>query len=257
MLQACRLIIVGLRESKKMRDSDVDSFLSHVEGDLAKIKSTYEQSLREKNIPASLRIDVKNVMENLRSCLDYMAQDIAENLIVPYRTSNNLSDLKRVYFPYGKDKESFDQSVSSNLPDLDTINPNVHALIERIQPHSSGSTWLYDFCSILNTNKHDSLSPQERKEQQTYKVGRKGAGPAISAPAGAIKAPPGAISIGGAPVVFDPNTGIPLQTPDLEVSVVTWVSFAFSGTDVQVYPLLATAVEKIRATSIKLYEELV
>lgn len=239
-----------------MRDSDVDSLLSHVEGDLVKIKSTYEQSLREKDIPASLRIDVKNAMENLRSCLDYMTQDIAKKLIVPYRVSNNLDDLKRVYFPYGKDKQSFDQSISRNLPDLDTINPNIHTLIESIQPHSCGSNWLYDFCSILNANKHDSLSPQERKEQQTYKVGRKGAGPTISAPAGAIKAPPGAISIGGAPVVFDPNTGIPLQTPGLEVSIMTWVSFLFSDTNVQVYPLLSTAVERIRATSKKLYEEL-
>ena len=48
-----------------MRESDIDSLLSHVEGDLTQIKSTYEQSLREKNIPASLQIDVKNVMENL------------------------------------------------------------------------------------------------------------------------------------------------------------------------------------------------
>lgn len=166
-------MVVMPMELKKMRESDIDSLLSHVEGDLTQIKSTYEQSLREKNIPASLQIDVKNVMENLRSCLDYMAQDIVENLIVPHRISSGLSDLKRVYFPYGKDKQSFDRSVSRNLPDVEAIAPIVHALIESIQPHSCGSTWLYDFCSILNENKHNSLSPQERKERQTYKVGRK------------------------------------------------------------------------------------
>ncbi|MBC8346526.1 MAG: hypothetical protein ISR89_07235 [Candidatus Marinimicrobia bacterium] len=239
-----------------MRNHDVDSLLSHIEDDLTNIKSKYEKSLREKNIPSSLRIDVKNVMENLRSCLDYMAQDIAEEIIVPYRTANNLSDLKRVYFPYGKNKQSFEQSVSRNLPNLESINKNVYFLIESIQPHSCNNTWLYDFCAILNSNKHDSLSPQERKEKQSYKVGRKGSGPAISAPAGAIKAPPEAISIGGAPVVFDSNTGIPLQTPGLEVNVTTWVSFVFYGTDLQVYPLLAISTEKIRKTFTKLYEEL-
>lgn len=239
-----------------MRESDIDSLLSHVKKDLTQVKSTYEQSLREKNIPASLQIDVKNVMENLRSCLDYMAQDVAENLIVPHRMSSGLSDLRRVYFPYGKDRQSFDQLVSRNLPDLEAIAPSIHALIESIQPHSCGSTWLYDLCSILNENKHNSLSPQERKEQQAYTVGRKGAGPSISAPADAIKAPPGAISIGEAPVIIDPNTGIPLQTPNLDVNVTTWVSFVFQGTNVQVYPLLATSTENIRATSIKLYEEL-
>lgn len=239
-----------------VRDSDINSLLMYVDSRLVDIKAAYERSLREKNIPASLRIDVKNAMENLRSCLDYMAQDMAEAVIMPYRRANNLSALKRVYFPYGKDKQSYDESVKRNLPDLQTVSPVIHALIEGIQPHACGDTWLYDLCSILNANKHDSLSPQERTERQTYKVGRQGGGAAISAPAGAIKAPPGAISIGGAPVVFDPRTGIPMQTPGLEVSVTTWVSFVFQDTSVQVYPLLATALREIRKTSEKLYEEL-
>jgi len=239
-----------------MRDSDINDLLMHVNSRLVDIKAAYERSLREKNIPASLRIDVKNAMENLRSCLDYMAQDMAEAVIMPYRRANNLSALKRVYFPYGKDKQSYDDSVKRNLPDLQTVSPVIHALIEGIQAHACGDTWLYDLCSILNANKHDSLSPQERTERQTYKVGRQGGGAAISAPAGAIKAPSGAISIGGVPVVFDPRTGIPMQTPGLEVSVTTWVSFVFQDTSVQVYPLLATALRESRKTSEKLYGEL-
>jgi hypothetical protein len=229
----------------------------HVDGSLVDIKSEYERSLREKNIPNSLRIDVKNAMENLRSCLDYMAQDIAEIIIIPYRRVNNLGLLNRVYFPYGKDEKSYNESVSKNLPDLQSVNPVIHALIENIQPHACGNTWLYDLCSILNANKHKSLSPQERTEHQTYKVGRQGGGASISAPAGAIKAPPGAISIGGAPVIFDPITGIPIQTPGLEVSVTTWVSFMFKDTNVQVYPLLSIALREIRETSEKLYKILI
>jgi hypothetical protein len=239
-----------------MRDSDVKSLLTHVDGSLVDIKSAYERSLREKNIPVSLRINVKNAMENLRSCLDYMAQDIAEVVIIPYRTANSLSVLKRVYFPYGKDKQSYYESVNRNLPDLQSVRSVIYALIEGIQPHACGNTWLYDLCSILNANKHKSLSPQERTERQTYKVGRQGGGASISAPAGAIKAPPGAISIGGAPVIFDPITGIPMKTPGLEVSVTTWVSFVFQDTNVQVYPLLVIALREIRETSEKLYKEL-
>ena len=239
-----------------MRDSDVNSLLTHVDSSFVDIKAAYERSLREKNIPASLRIEVKNVMENLRSCLDYMAQDIAETVIMPYRRANKLSTLKRVYFPYGKDRQSYNESVKRNLPGLQTVSPAIYGLIENVQPHACGNTWLYDLCSILNANKHDSLSPQERTEQQTYKVGRQGGGAAISAPAGAIKAPPGAISIGGVPVVFDPRTGIPLQTPGLEVSVTTWVSFVFQDTRVQVYPLLETVQREIRKTSENLYKEL-
>lgn len=68
-----------------MRDSDINSLLMHVDSSLVDIKAAYERSLREKNIPVSLRINVKNLMENLRSCLDYMAQDMAEAVIMPYR----------------------------------------------------------------------------------------------------------------------------------------------------------------------------
>ena len=108
----------------------------------------------------------------------------------------------------------------------------------------------------MNKNKHDALSAQERTERQSYTVRRTGGGPAISAPAGAIKAPAGAISLGGAPVEFDSTTGIPLQTPGLEVQVTTWVSFKFGDTEVDVYPLLQTAAKAIRQTAEQLYKEL-
>ena len=60
-----------------MRSNDVENLLAHVEKSLVNIKSTYDQSLYEKTIPPFLPIDIKNVMENLRSSLDYAAKDIA------------------------------------------------------------------------------------------------------------------------------------------------------------------------------------
>ena len=239
-----------------MRDSDVQDLLQHVDDDLTTIKDSYERALRNKDVPAALRIDIKNAMENLRSALDYMAQDVAEVIVAPHRSISNLKAVRRVYFPYGKDKQAFEDSSQRNLPDLQTLNLRVFDIIAAIQPHTCGAMWLYDFCSILNDNKHDALSPQERTQRQSYKVGRTGGGPAISAPAGAIKAPPGAISIGGAPVVFDPTTGVPLQTPGIDVEVTTWVSFKFKDSHVEVYPLLETAARGVRRTSELLYEEL-
>jgi hypothetical protein len=237
-----------------MRRTDIEILLDHVDGTMQRIMGTYQESLRAKNIPASLLVDVKNTMENLRSCLDYMAHDVAERVIIPYRKAQGLTGLKDSHFPYGKDKARFNDAVRKNLPDLQAIHPAIYSIIEGIQPHACKNTWLHDFCSVVNANKHDSLSPQERREKQTFQVGRAGGGVAISAPAGAIHAPPGAISIGGVPVIFDPRTGVPLQTPGLEVNVTTWVSFVFKDTKFQVHPLLSIAQHEIRETAKKLYD---
>ncbi len=237
-----------------MRNNDIKNLLAHVEKSLVNIKNSYDQSLHDKDIPAFLRIDIKNVMENLRSALDYMAQDVA--MTISNRKTNNTALRKKIYFPYGKNKQDYDSSIKRNLPDLETVRPDIYSLIEGIQLHTCGNAWLYDFCQILNENKHNSLSPQTRTSQKAYSVGLPGKFPAISAPAGEIIAPPGEISIDGIPVEFDLNTGIPHQTSGLEVMVTTWVSFVFQDTSIEVYPLLQIALNKIKEASRKLYEKI-
>ncbi len=66
-----------------MRDEDVKNILIHVEDKLVHIKNAHYQSLQDQEIPADLRIDIKNVMEKVRSTLDYMAQDVNETIIIP------------------------------------------------------------------------------------------------------------------------------------------------------------------------------
>ncbi len=237
-----------------MRKKDVKILLEHVKAKLTNIKKKYDQSLHEKDIPGSLRVDIKNVMENLRSSLEYMAQDVHETLITPYRKIKNLKAITKVYFPYGKDEQHFRSSIKHNLPDLEIIKPDIYFLIKSMQPHVCNDTWLYDFCTILNDTKHISLSPQIRILNQTYSVGLRDKRAEISASAGAIKAPPGAISIENIPIQFDPTTGIPKETPGLEISIKTWVCFLFQGTKRKVYPLLETAFHRIEAMSEKFYE---
>ncbi|MHB9052423.1 MAG: hypothetical protein ACYC5F_00305 [Thermoleophilia bacterium] len=239
-----------------MRQSDIKKMLEHIDESLVSLEEQYTQSLRAKKLPDGLAIDVKNLMENLRSCLDYAAQDIYETIVAPHRTATGLNPVNRVYFPYGETKEKYDDSIVRNLPGLDSLNPAVYRILESVQPFSASTNWLIDLCSTVNDNKHNSLSAQERSERETYKVGLQGSSASISAPAGAIKAPPGAIRIGGRPVVFDPNNGVPLQAPGLDVKVNMWVDFKFAGTDISVLPLLKTAREAIGKTCDDIYVEM-
>ena len=58
------------------RRTDVDELIDEARTQFADLREIYEQSLRARsNEP---RIAVKNLMENLRSVLDYLAQDIYE-----------------------------------------------------------------------------------------------------------------------------------------------------------------------------------
>ncbi|NGX31127.1 MAG: hypothetical protein K940chlam8_00487 [Chlamydiae bacterium] len=239
------------------RYDDIKSLLADVKDRLLEIKNSYDQSLQNKVIPDFLRIDVTIVMGNLRPCLDYMAQDIYETIIAPHREKNNLKPRKRICFPYGKNEQDFNKSIQKNLPDLKTVRPDIYSLIEAIQPHVCGDTWLCDLCQIVNDNKHNSLSEQQRTSSKTYSVGLKGRGPTISALAGAITTSQGAtISINGVPVTFDPNTWIPLQTSGLEVAVIEWVDFVFKDTNIKVYPLMMTVFHKIEEISKKFYEKM-
>ena len=69
------------KHTKQMRQSDIKKMLEHIDEDLVSLEEQYKQSLRSRKLPDGLAIDVKNLMENLRSCLDYSAQDIYETIV--------------------------------------------------------------------------------------------------------------------------------------------------------------------------------
>lgn len=236
-----------------MRKADVNNLIRHTASDLIEIRSKYRNSLDIEAIDPLLKIDVKNVMENLRSVLDYIAHDIYDKIIRPQRIASGKPEVKYTHFPYGKDENRFKMSVTRNLPKLPTLSPPVFSLLESIQPHKSGKSWLYDFCTIVNQNKHDKLSAQRKKVQSSYTVGPRGGSPVISALAGAITAPPGAIRIGGKPVIFDSNTGIPFPSTGLDVKITRWVTFVFKDTHVEVIPLLEVSMKEIDQLSSEIY----
>lgn len=66
-----------------MRKNDVEALLAHSVSKFDEILKLYRQSLSTQNIPDTLRIEIKNMMENMRSALDYIALDILELIIIP------------------------------------------------------------------------------------------------------------------------------------------------------------------------------
>jgi len=218
------------------------------------ILASYQTALRDKSL--DLRVPVKNVMENLRSALDYMAHDIYEACCQPKRAANGQPDPMNIYFPYGRTEHDFKSGAGSSLPSLNTASPAVYQLLVSIQPFACGDNWLYELCSILNEEKHDRLTEQVRTETQTHTV--QGPHGSITIPVNnpnlKVVSKPGAVKIFGVPAEFREDGIHTAPSADLKHVRTTWVGFTFAGTDVNVIGLLNKAVSGVKKISDELYK---
>jgi len=73
------------------RKKGIDALINKCRNSISALKDDYRSSLKAKEVSEELKIDIKNILENLRSCLDYIARDIHEKFI-PGTAS-------RLYFP--------------------------------------------------------------------------------------------------------------------------------------------------------------
>lgn len=243
-----------------MRKEDVIELIEYSEKDLSRIKDEYNSALRQKEIPTSLRIDVKNFMENLRSAMDYIAHDVYEAAIEKYREQTSKNQVKNIYFPYGKDKNDFKSRTESNLPELELLNKKVYSIIESIQPHFCGENWLYDFCNILNEKKHERLTPQEKEERRGLKIQFPGGASITMGPGSSISGS-GIIQSGGSKIVLN-NDLVSGDFPakniygNTEQTIMVWVAFKFSETNIEVLPLLEKAFKKIEVITKDIYNNI-
>jgi len=238
------------------RRNDVQALLRAAADQLLTIEGGYERALRDESL--DLRVPVKNLMENLRSALDYMAHDIYESCCKAGRTASGRSDPKNIYFPYGQQEEDFRSGLGASLPGLQAAAPKVYDLLIAIQPFRCADSWLHDLCSILNTKKHDHLTPQVRQEAETHTV----EGPAgsvmipVNNPSIQVSSLPGTVQIFGVPAQFGSDGIRTAPSGRLRHIRTKWVAFVFEGTSVNVLGLLRRAVPSIRKLSEDVYREL-
>lgn len=121
-----------------MRKNHIDELLEEIGEQISSLK-------KYKKIT---KVKFKNVLENLRSSLDYIAQDINEEL---------LNNKNKVYFPYSQEQQNFKKSITRNLPDLETKSSKIYTEIENLQPYKSNDDWLVLMCKLTNEAKHNGL----------------------------------------------------------------------------------------------------
>jgi hypothetical protein len=217
-----------------MRTNDIKALLKRSAGDFKTLQVKYEQCLHAQTIPSDLKIDIKNLAGNLRSVLDYIANDIRDKYCSPVKPK------EQFYFPILSDVASFNAQCAKWYPSLQNSCPDLWAYLESIQPYHQGCEWLSHFNRLNNENKHESLVEQTRTE--TKRIDVKFNGGRVNWNPDAVKFGPG-VRIGGVPV--NPSTQMPVPDSSQKVEVIIWVDFRFDGIDVSALVLLKNSLEGI------------
>ena len=86
---------------------DAKELIRHAEGVFVKIRQAYEASLHAKVVSTTLRVEIKNLLENLRSALDFAARGLFN------RYGSSPETNPKIYFPYAtasQDRGMFEKS---------------------------------------------------------------------------------------------------------------------------------------------------
>ena len=226
---------------------DAKDLVKHAKEELLKIQKAYNESLHEKSVKRTLLIEIKNLMENLRSALDFAAHGLFDKCGSCARSN------PKVYFPYASLAQTQAAFMSSNrievcIPGISSSRPDIVAKLESYQHYAhADNRWLPLFMNLNNENKHERLTPQTREEARQLKLESGGAaislgpgasismGPGASIRLGRMSLPGGQQISGDRPARF---SGHGKQT------VTVWVSFKFETNGEPVLPFLINAVEK-------------
>lgn len=217
------------------RYNDIKECLGCVNNDIYEVKKLYEEARKDLNINNAPRVKVKGILENLRSTLDYCANDISDHTGKRGR---------KVYFPYGKKKSAFDGSVNASFPGLISGDVEFYKILKSIQPFELGDDWLYSICKMTNDNKHNKLSEYNRvnSEEKTLRVGPITFGPQGSAKIGRIEIDGKVLNPQGE-VFLSSKMGVEdvMEVIDTELDVTStyeWVEFHVDNKGVDVLKVL-------------------
>jgi hypothetical protein len=213
------------------RTASIEALLRKSRAGLVDVKSGYDLSLNQKHISEDLKVDIKNVFENLRSCLDYLAKDIFETHCLASKPSNKL------YFPIRSTPKEFNQALQKDYPNLQVSSQAIVNVLENVQPYRD--PWLGQFNQLNNNNKHQDLVEQTRTESRRVTVSRED---------GAVSWGPevtfgGGVSVMGVPI--DPSTQMPVPNNVAHTEVTTWVDFHLKDNGQSVLPFIETSLLKV------------
>ncbi len=202
--------------------TDINALLNKVENSLLILEAKYNESLHNQVVSPELLVEVKDILGNLRSSLDFLSHKFSKN---NFPICDGVSDFEN---------RSKDFSASIQL------------ILEKWQPFK-GNEWLGQFNILNNKSKHITLIPQKRTEVIETRVTHPQGG-SVSWGQGVTFG--SGVSVMGVPI--DPRTQLPVANNMVKTERIVWVNFAFDiegiaelPNNILVLPFLKICFEKI------------
>lgn len=160
-------LFVGLKPSDTNienigRADDIQAILQRTYDDTYKIISkSFEQQNDAKSLKG-LQIEIKSVVENYRSLLDYTAHFIAQKC-------NPVPNIRKIYFPIANSNSTeveFTNKLMREFPDLNKNCKKVFDYLIQIQ-HFNNDYSLIELNELVNKFKHRSMGVLELKKYNT------------------------------------------------------------------------------------------
>jgi hypothetical protein len=209
---------------------DIQALVAEGKAQIVLVQAEYQQALQQQHAGGTLRVRIKNVLENQRSALEYLANGLHEAL------GGSVS--KRVYYPVSLAPKDFPALINGQMPAVQAGSP-LYQAIEAAQPYKPGYEWLGHLAVLTRENKHHRLTPQIRDETRVVRVGMLGSGAVQYRPyqegKGGVRFGKG-VSIGGVPV--DPATQRPVPSPTQTIVDRVYVDWQFDEPRVSVLSTL-------------------
>lgn len=130
-----------------------------------------EKTILDSNLEldeTDINIEVKHILEDMQSILDYIAVDIHKK----YCNSTQ----KKIYFiysPIGENESQYINRMNKNFPDLSNNYPDVYNLLSSVQSFNDKSNWLVKLSDLTNEVKHNDLyiSKIEKEKHTSFQSG--------------------------------------------------------------------------------------
>lgn len=229
------------------RADNINVILQKAEKQIEHIEKEYNNSLHDKEIKPELKVDIKNYFENLRSVLDYLANEIRESSYV----NNTVS--KIFYFPILPNLTDFESRMDQWFPQLKQNNKALYDYLLSLQPfQGADQVWIQQFNKVNNENKHGDLVEQAREEHERVHV-TNNQGDELSWDPKSVKFG-SRVATFGAPI--DPNTQMPIPSPSIQVKRILWVDFQFAGLNVSALALMKKALKEIKMINEQIYSKI-
>lgn len=219
-------------------DQDIQSQLDRAKELLQELENACNTDLQAKDVSGKTKNLAQEVLLKVRHLLDQSIYKFFEKHYLPNLSETDKKSAK-VYFPIVSKKEDLKSVLGmAKMGDLETNHKDVYKFIDSVQPYNTDYSWLKSL-SDLAKDKHIKLTTQTIKKENETKIGN-----AVHVGKGAKVSMHNCL-VGNVPVNSEDinETSIEDFDPRLNVQRMTWVSFLFESTDINVLWLCKKSVE--------------